>query len=577
MQGRVGLAVLLFGAYVAAMVVAASLLPHEWDWRFGDWLGSRAAPAFSPDVSIADISAWDPNDKPADRRLVADFLNGLVHSDRRPKAVILDITFGQCGEGRHCDARWTAASAALAASIRGAVQHYITVYGTEEIEPQELTIKGNEETVWGLDPQEASIYAAVSGSAQTKFTTIANPPGDFYQLCYPDVALLSDSGALQGNENVWSMVIRALMSPKRFAQSPPCDADHVQVRLGSRLALAPPAVYEFSHSSNFPGYAQFDSDSYVIVGTMTYDQPPDVDRPGPELLGWALSDALENNVLDQESSSGQHSFYDVQPQNSALLLLVPTFSLVALLAYFFGFFQLKKMRGLGIARRFVPWIPSAIAVAAGLGGFALFEAWMFANHHIQPQVTLVSLGVILASGLSGIYGREIILDEESAIELGETPALDYDVFISYAHEEGAWVSQNVYEPLKSATYGEGKELKIFFDTTSIPGGRAWQTRITLALDASRFIVPVYSDLYFSRPYCRFEILRAHRKWINAGDDPDCVLPVMRGHPKIYRPVDDIQAKCIDDIPDLVQQYVNQIVETLNRESHAGPGPEPSPS
>ena len=41
-----------------------------------------------------------------------------------------------------------------------------------------------------------------------------------------------------------------------------------------------------------------------------------------------------------------------------------------------------------------------------------------------------------------------------------------------------------------------------------------------------------------------------------------ILPVMRGHPKIYSTVDDIQALSIDDQPELVAQLVSEIVERL---------------
>ena len=37
---------------------------------------------------------------------------------------------------------------------------------------------------------------------------------------------------------------------------------------------------------------------------------------------------------------------------------------------------------------------------------------------------------------------------------------------------------------------------------------------------------------------------------------------MRGHPKIFAAVDDIQALSIDDRPDLVAEYVAEIVAAL---------------
>jgi hypothetical protein len=56
-------------------------------------------------------------------------------------------------------------------------------------------------------------------------------------------------------------------------------------------------------------------------------------------------------------------------------------------------------------------------------------------------------------------------------------------------------------------------------------------------------------------YLRYRILRRR-----------CVLPIMRGHPKIYATVDDIQA--LDDQPDLVQKIVAEIVERLSREARS---------
>ena len=124
----------------------------------------------------------------------------------------------------------------------------------------------------------------------------------------------------------------------------------------------------------------------------------------------------------------------------------------------------------------------------------------------------------------------------------------------------------MYVPFRDATLPNGKKLSVFFDTSSIRTGTAWQSKLALAIDGSRFVVPVYSDVYFTKPYCRFEIMRAHRKWVLAGEDSRSVLPIMRGHPKILPAVDDIQALSIDDHPDIVQQNVAEIVARLSRQA-----------
>jgi hypothetical protein len=534
------------------MAAAALWLPHEWDWTVFQWLSARVAPEFSQDVSIVDL-AWDPQDLSSDRRRIAAFLNGLVASKQRPSAVILDVEFGPC-QTKPCGEPMESARAALVAGIRSATR-YFPVYATEE------PPVGRDDDISGpLDPQDAQIYGALSGAAQTRFTSIPNSDGLFYRVCYAGVPFLGESGETLGTESVWSMVVRVLMTPRAFASSPPCETNHIPVRLGTNVPLAPPTVYRFTDARTFSSYAQFDPKMIVIVGTLKYDRSPYADRSGPELVGWALS-----NALDQGSLVGREAYYDAQPQNGLLLLLVPAFSGLAVLAFMALYFWLKRTR-LRNWRHALPWLSSGLAGVFGIAVFATFELWMLASHHIQPQVCLISLGVVLASGLSGLRGFQMLADEESAIDPIPTETYDYDVFISYAHEEGAWVYEHVYVPFRDAALSNGRALSVFFDTSSIRSGTAWQTKLALSIDASRFIVPVYSDVYFTKPYCRFEIMRAHRKWVLAGDESRCVLPIVRGRPKIYAAVDDIQALSIEDQPDLVRQHLAEIVARLSREA-----------
>ncbi len=167
-------------------------------------------------------------------------------------------------------------------------------------------------------------------------------------------------------------------------------------------------------------------------------------------------------------------------------------------------------------------------------------------------------------------GREILLEQSRTIDASPEESNDYDVFISYAHEEFTWVYENVFVPLKDARTADGRKLEIFFDTSSIRVGSGWQDKISLAIDGSRFIVPVYSETYFKRPYCRFEIKRAHRKWIMADESSRCVLPVMRGKPVILATVDDIQAVSIDEQPGLVAEIIAKILAGLEPKPLATP-------
>jgi hypothetical protein len=553
-RGIIG-SIAALGIYLAVMTVAAIWMPHELDWSVLNLLSARVAPTFSQEVSIVDV-AWDPSDIPSNRRRIAGFLDGLVKSGQRPSAVILDVEFDPC-QSKPCGEPMESARDALVTSIRNATRNF-PVYATEE------PSVGRDDVISGpLDSQDPQIYGAVTGAAQTRFTSIPGSSGLFYRICYPDVPVADESGAVQGSENVWSMVVRVLMSRRAFENSPPCDQTHVAVRLGPKTAPGPQSIYRFTDARTFSHYSQFDGQMFVIVGTVEYDRSPFADRSGPELLGWALS-----NAIDQGSLVGQEQYYDAQPQNAMLLLLVPAFSGLAVLAFVASFFPLKRTR-LRSLRHLLPWFSSGLAAIVGLAMFALFEGWMFLSHHIQPQVTLIALGVVVASGLSGLRGQQILQDESDTIEPRPEETYDYDVFISYAHEETAWVREHVYQAFRDVALPDGKRLSVFFDTSSIRSGTSWQTKLALAIDASKFIVPVYSEVYFTKAYCLFEIMRAHRKWVLAGAESRCVLPIMRGHPKIYPAVDDIQALSIEDHPDLVQQHVAEIVDRISHQATKG--------
>ena len=531
------------------MIAAALWMPHEWDWQVLRWLGSSVAPTFSPEVSIVDID-WNPTDFAKDRRRIANFLDGLARRNRRPGAVILDVEFGPC-QSSPCGAPMTSADGALVRSIQNATR-YFPVYATEE--PQ----IGRGDVVLGpLDPQDPRIYAVVSGAAQTRFVSIPDAQGLFYRICYANVPFDDASGAPIGTENVWTMVARVLMTPRFFASSPDCDPTHVPVRIGAGSAASGPAIYRFSDARTFPNFAQFDDKMYVIVGTVRYDRLPTIGRSGPELLGWALS-----NALDESSLVGKETYYDVQPQNSALLLIAPTFSALTVLAYAAIFLALKKIR-LYRLRYLSPWLASLFAAVVGFSVVAAFELSLLLSHHIQPQISLIGLGVVLAAGLSGVRGSQMLLEEGDSVDVSPLEVYDYDVFISYARHDRAWVFEHVFVPFRDVVLPNERKLSVFFDTASIRSGTGWQTKLSLAIDASRFIVPIYSEAYFEQPYCRFEILRAHRKWIVAGEESRCVLPIALGHPAILAAVDDIQALSIDDYPDLVSQHIAEIVERLS--------------
>jgi len=147
-----------------------------------------------------------------------------------------------------------------------------------------------------------------------------------------------------------------------------------------------------------------------------------------------------------------------------------------------------------------------------------FEFLMLGFNKNQPQVSLVAFAILVSAGYQVCAAIRSSSSSCGVLKTSPRPRnYDYDVFISYAHDEGAWVSEHVYVPFRDAKLSDGRKLAVFFDTETIRGGTAWQSKISLAINASRFVVPIYSDIYFRKPYCRFEINRAFRKWINAGE------------------------------------------------------------
>jgi hypothetical protein len=532
----------LIGVYFAVMAGAALWLPHEWDLAFWDRVSSQHAPAFDRDeVAIVDVP-WS-DDKALDRTRIATFLATLTASSQTPDAVVLDVQFGPCETGT-CEGRMATAVRTLATAVKNAGRKF-PVYAMER------PTVDKEDVATGLEPQDADIYDVLTGAAHTRFTTVGHVR--FYRTCYT----VPVAGAEQ---TVWDMVERVDMRPEVFARAI-CRGDSVAVRLPAddqdTLAMAEAAVTKLTARGTYPSTTQF-AHKDVIVGTIEND-PGDGIVPGPELLAWALS-----NGLNPVSREGAERVYDTEPQNERLLVLVPGFSALTITAYVAIFFLMRRLR-LKALRPALPWLTAVAAAAAALGVFAVFEWWMLesgATGHIQPQVTLIAVGIVLAAALASVRAFQFLFHEKWGIEASGDETYDYDVFISYAHEEGAWVYEHVFAPLRDARLPDGGKLGIFFDTEEIRYGAAWQDKITLSLIGSRVVVPVYSETYFKKPYCKFEITEAHLKWIKEGRDSRCVLPIMRGHPAIPATVGGIQAVSVDDVPDLPARIASEIVERI---------------
>jgi len=564
---------ILVSIYVAVMAIATQWMPwHLWDMNLFASEDALQTSTFDPKIVVVDVRSYSETDnKSPQRTTIAAFLSKLASKppSQHPIAVILDFNFGPCTLCRR-------ATAALLKSLSAERAAGIDVYAVEALPVDQNDVPGS------LEPHDPDIYDGyryLAGFGHATFF-VADSGVLISRACYAAVpyrAPDSDTRVTQSAQSVIALVLAGFDGGAAQQATLACNTtQRGHVYVGPTVTRFPYSAlprgqfYPITLGHPFPNIQSLKGD-YVIVGSVEHDQPilqlpPAVQEAwqrlhgigsanigGPELTAWALSDARSAATMR-----------GVQAVNGMLLFLAAAFSGITALAFAACFFLLRRLT-LRSTRRFLPWIAAVLACCIGLGIFVAFEFLMLGFNKNQPQVSLVAFAILVSAGLSGVRGNQIEFEQLWSIEdIAPPEKYDYDVFISYAHDEGAWVSEHVYVPFRDAKLSDGRKLAVFFDTETIRGGTAWQSKISLAINASRFVVPIYSDIYFRKPYCRFEINRAFRKWINAGEGSYCVLPVMRGHPKILESVDDIQAVSVDDQPDIVEQYVAEVVVRLSR-------------
>jgi hypothetical protein len=84
-------------------------------------------------------------------------------------------------------------------------------------------------------------------------------------------------------------------------------------------------------------------------------------------------------------------------------------------------------------------------------------------------------------------------------------SLEYDVFISYAHEDdaGGWVS-GLRDAIDEDFRASSGPLRIFFDTTAIRTREDWELRLRHGLTSARVLLVVLSPNYLRSKWCRRE-------------------------------------------------------------------------
>lgn len=96
--------------------------------------------------------------------------------------------------------------------------------------------------------------------------------------------------------------------------------------------------------------------------------------------------------------------------------------------------------------------------------------------------------------------------------------LQYDVFISYAHEDKD-IAILIVNELKRLQPG----IRIFIDRLNINVGAAWQPEIFEAIDACHKVLVIFSPSYLGSKVCKEEFNIA---WVRSREaDEDCVFPL----------------------------------------------------
>lgn len=306
--------------------------------------------------------------------------------------------------------------------------------------------------------------------------------------------------------------------------------------------------------------------THYIVGSLAQDSDNALARPGPLLLAWAVTDLLSGKFGSARAPLNQ-------PWVTVLLAVLA--ALVTSVGFIAGFHGLRA-RVAAPHWRILTFGAALAAFLLAVVSIAGAQVIVMAGGQVAPVAWPITCAVI-AGGLSLRWGLHWISDRQTRTNLtqsSEELAIAYDVFVSYAHdptENREWVRDRVVKPLTGLRNSHDQPLKIFFDERSIKVGRQWKREIELALLGTRCFVPIYSDSYFERPYCREEIELADQLRIEGRLTMLPVARVTERIPERYlrkmqyldtRADTDFAAKLLDAVATVVRDTV--VRETITR-------------
>jgi hypothetical protein len=519
--------------YLAVFVLLMGFLALATPWQDLDWrlyaaLTSGELPAMSNDVVLAD-TPYD-KDPAVFRERVCGTLDALAHRpDERPRVVVLDIQIAEDPRGQEL----------LKACIERTQARGVKVYAAAN----PLDRSGNVDGGFIKSHAKELYRNVLDGYGHTLFEH------KYGAAKYDPYIDLGDGRGLPALPI--KLAEQEYARPMTRAQSP------IVLRMGD----AREAGKRTLRAQGSVEAARPDTrGKVVIVGSLAEDVSEIDARPGPELLAWAISE----RIVPADSAPPR-----VLADWRLLLAAIAAFSALNLLC-FAGLRVLRDAR----RARLPAW---AIALASGAASslVLVLSVWGLRQlAYLYPQVSLVVTGIVLSGGLAWLKDWREAEQNVFAVDLhgrDRQPLEQYDVFISYsrAPANAEWVEENVFKPLSQLRKTDGSAVRIFFDRESIKPGTQWYGEIARAIEASRVFVPVYSEDYFERDFCRWEMQKAA---IKAVKQPGFVLPVARVVAGIPPEYDHIQWIDVNLPRDFGRALIEAVTAALDAASPARPLP-----
>lgn len=446
---------------------------QEADWKLYEATSSQQAPAWPDDLAVIDVP-HDP-DVAVFRARLAQLMTLLAaQAPAAPRAVVLDVQFTARSEGLP----------ELTQVLRALQQAGSKVYAA--VDPRHPS---NAQPWPGFMAEHARpLYEGVlDGMGHTLFEQHGSV------LKYDPRLALGEGVSLN------SLVIR--VAEEHFQRPLNAPDQPLLLHLGEPHKLrANGARFEQGRLTALAAGGGVDlRNRVVIIGSLGADRMPGAAASGPEYLAWALAaraaraDTAEARLLANLSLLA-----------GMTVVLAGLAVAAAWWAYHRAARCARRMLWMCAAALVLPLLVLGIAVAA-----------LRATGLVLGQLTLPVLGVVLAVVLAALYTWRYRL---WAAVAGGAPSAKraYDVFVSYSRSDPAhvqWVRDQVVLPLRAMTHPQGHRLRVFFDTHEIKVGDNWFAELLNAVGGSRCFLPVYSDDYHAKHFCRFELEAAVKRHI----------------------------------------------------------------